>query len=143
MRKRLIIGATCLALLTPGLAGAATRDYSGPIKSGGEVAFELVKKKKGKFVAKFEWRGLPVDCKRGPNTSAGNLTFRVPVKKKRFSTTAIVGKPEKPDARARITGSFTARQAKGSISVKGSKVPVAQGNPDNCSSGKARWSANR
>lgn len=89
-----------------------------------------------------------MDCQGHPNPEAtsGEITFRVPVRNKRFQINGIAGDPNNPTAALRVRGELTApRKAKGTIRVHGSAVPLdpPTGGRGDCESTRQDWTAKR
>ncbi len=136
--------ATCAVLLVPTVANAAKTRYKGDIAPAGKLSFTLKEKKStgAKSVIKLVWKGLPVSCKGGDQTSDGGLTYAVPVKQRSFKARAVLGDNAHPDARAVIKGKFKGKNASGTIEVSGTKLPTNDDSTGNCQSdGPLSWKA--
>ena len=144
--RRTTIGciAACLAMLVPTVADASKRDYAGKIDPSGTVSFTLRKKDGQRDVLRFAWDQLPVQCNSKPYSTDGKLSFAIEVKDRKFKARAVLGDPDKPDARAVIKGKLKGkRRAVGTIEVDGSKLPTNDGETRNCESGLLDWKASR
>lgn len=129
-----------LMLSAPAAVGAGKKKaFAGSFKPAGTLQFDLKKTKKGKRVVNFEWDAFPLECDGGPKTSSGNLTFKVKVKKKEFSATAVPNADPKA-AKLSLKGEFKGkRNAEGTMRLRGDKVPTDT-TPDRCDS-KHPWKA--
>lgn len=140
--KGLGIGAAtaACALAFAGSAEAKTLDFSGPIGPSGAISFSVKGNGDRAKVQNLEWFRIEVDCKGGDDTSTGALNYDVEVNDGKFSADAVLGNPERPKAEAIIKGKINGDRSHGSIIVRGSRVPISEGNGD-CDSGKHPWNA--
>lgn len=141
MRRLLILAVVALSLSLAATAAAGKSKYAGDIDPSGEIAFTLKKKNSKVAVLKLRWSALPVNCGGTADTTSGGLSFAVPVVKKAFKARAVLGKPSKPEAKARIDGKLAGKKASGKITLEGSKLPLDSGGSGDCRSGKLDWSA--
>lgn len=137
------VGATIVALAVAAPASAATRDYQGGIGQSGAISFSVKGKGDRTKVIDLEWYRLPVDCGKKDDTSTGTLTYAVSIDRKgKFATDAISPPGAKhPKAEAIITGKVNGSRAHGTITVRGSKLPVNDAGSGDCDSGKQPWNA--
>jgi hypothetical protein len=110
MKKKLSIVAAAgcaLALAAPATADQTIK-YKGKADPGGRVSFKLVKGGGKKQIDKFKWTKIPVDCGgKGDQTTSNKLGFTVKVKSdKTFSTKAVLGPSNDPQAKVKIEGSI-------------------------------------
>jgi hypothetical protein len=139
--------ATLALAAVPGAASAAVVDYSGSFHPSGALRFSLRPRDGHRFVTRFIFTQLPLDCAHGRNTETSSLSYDVRVKDRRFHTIGILGRHRHPRSELVLRGSITPfGRAFGTMRVFGSAVPVddtSKGPRDRCDSGRLRWRAKR
>jgi hypothetical protein len=121
--------------------GATFTSYRGTFEPSGVVRFDLKKTANGKSVVNFKWARLPLDCENGPETTGSRLLFEVQVERRQFFASAV-DDPDNPGARLELEGELVGTdRAKGTLRIRGRRVPVDQGPRQNCDSGVLSWSA--
>lgn len=147
MKKKFSVVAVAGCVLA--LAAPATADqtikFKGKADPGGRVSFKLEKGGGKKKIENFKWAKIPVDCGgKGNQTTSNKLGFAVKVKPdKTFSTTAVLGSADKPDAKVKIEGTVAGKKAKGTMHIRGKALPLDNGKTGDCKSGRVDWGAQR
>jgi hypothetical protein len=139
-RLGVAVAVTVGALVLAPPAAAKKRDYQGPIGPSGAISFTVKGKGDRAKVLDLEWYRLPVKCGKKEDVSTASLNYAVPVEDGKFEASAVLGPKRKPKAEAIIKGRINGDRARGSIIVRGSKLPISDGT-GKCDSGKRPWNA--
>jgi hypothetical protein len=127
------------ALVSAALAAAKTTEYSGPIKPSGALSFKLTQKPDFTRLRNgFSFSKLPVRCSGHNETTSGHLTFPIKVEHRHFTATA---KTRHGGASLVLKGKFTPgyQGAKGTIRIRGKRVPIDSGGRHRCGSGVRKF----
>lgn len=140
--KRLLIATLlAVALISPGVAGAAIHKLRGPVDPSGRVRFEDQRKHGKATVFNFHFTAIPMTCDGVPHTTSGNTgDYVFKVEDNDFGARLFNGK----GAILRIEGHLRhhLKRASGTIRVHGDNVPVdGDESANGCDTGTLDWKA--
>ena len=142
-RRSLVVGLLVVGLATPSAAAAAIRDFKGPVKPSGTVAFSA-KIRSGRIVRVrpgFAFNHIPMTCNEGQRTVSGSFNFAMGVHHRHFSGTGVFTSSAGKGT-VTVSGRFKRhrRRAAGTINAHGNFSPGGQ-TVTGCHSGTLDWHA--